>query len=116
MTRWAYLTGLVVIVLAFTCAIANGGGDTRGDSEFLLAGAAQNAQDPENPANDVVKIDNTILPGQCVAPLYLNCTYGAISRVVNTRSRTWTTCSNSSRTSRTAAVAEALRGWCSTST
>jgi hypothetical protein len=85
MKRWAYLTGAVVLALAVTCAIAQGGGDTRGDGDFLLAGAAQNAQDPENPANDVIKIDNTILPGQCVAPTYLNCTYGAISRVVNTK-------------------------------
>jgi hypothetical protein len=53
---------------------------------FLLGGTARHAQDPENPANDVIKIDTTLYYlGQCAPPLYLNCPSGTVSRAVDTQ-------------------------------
>lgn len=51
---------------------------------FLLGGTAQNAQDPQNPANDVIKIDTTSAP-QCDPPTYQNCAYGTVSRSLNVK-------------------------------
>jgi len=68
---WAnrVLLGLLAGLLVFAVtapAIAGSG--------FLLGGNAQNAQDPENPANDVIRID-TLTP-----PLY-----GTVSRTLNVK-------------------------------
>jgi hypothetical protein len=41
--------------------------------------------DPENPANDVIKIDTRLALGQCMAPNFANCPFGTISRKVNTK-------------------------------
>ncbi|MBV9075685.1 MAG: hypothetical protein JOZ10_18840 [Acidobacteria bacterium] len=54
-----------------------------GETGFLLSGTAQNSQDPENPANDVIRIDTTPALGQCMAPTYLNCPVGTVSRRLN---------------------------------
>lgn len=58
---------IALLIVAFAMS-ANAGVPT-GERGFLLGGTAQNAQDPENPANDVIKIDTT-LPGS----------YGTVSR------------------------------------
>src|SRR5579872_1971965 len=85
MKRWARLTVLVVLLVAGTATIAGASGGPGSPEGFLLSGTAQNAQDPQNPSNDVIKIDTTPLPGTCTAPSYLNCTYGTVSRVVNAK-------------------------------
>jgi hypothetical protein len=59
----------------------NGGG-------FFLGGTAQLAQDPENPANDVIRINTTLAPGQCsplTLPPFQNCPSGTVSRTVNVK-------------------------------
>jgi hypothetical protein len=56
-----------------------------GESGFLLGGTAQNALDPENPANQVIAINLTLAPGQCMAPTYLNCPAGTVSRRLNVK-------------------------------
>lgn len=57
-------------------------GDRRGEG-FRLGGTARHAQDPENPANDVIRISTELEPGQCVAPAFENCPSGTVSRTVN---------------------------------
>ena len=56
-----------------------------GGGRFLLGGAAELDQDPENPGNDVIRITLVIPPGQCVAPTYQNCPFGTVSRAVNVK-------------------------------
>ncbi len=51
--KWALLLGLCALVPP---ALATG---SAGGDGFLLGGTAQHAQDPENPANDVIRIDTT---------------------------------------------------------
>lgn len=68
------------LILGSTQSSATG---DEGNRVFRLDGTAQKAQDPENPANDVIKIDSTLAPGQCVAPTYLNCPVGTVSRRLN---------------------------------
>jgi hypothetical protein len=77
--------------LALACAIAFMLSGTRsratgiGIDGFLLGGTAQNGFDPENPANQVIKIDNSLAFGQCVAPMFLNCPFGTVSRKLNVK-------------------------------
>jgi hypothetical protein len=70
MKRLALLIA-VFLVGAPTAAIANGDDD---DDGFLLGGTAQHAQDPENPANDVIRI-STVAPGS----------FGTVSRKLNVK-------------------------------
>jgi len=60
-----------LIIMLVACTIPLRAGIPSGEKGFLLGGTAQNAQDPENPANDVIMI-NTL------APPY----YGTVSRVL----------------------------------
>jgi hypothetical protein len=70
MKRFALLIA-VLLVGTPTAAIANGDDD---DDVFLLGGTAQHAQDPENPANDVIRI-STVAPGS----------FGTVSRRLNVK-------------------------------
>jgi hypothetical protein len=65
---------IAVLILLTTCTISLSQGSPSGSHGFLLGGNAQNAQDPENPANDVIQI-NTLLP-----PLY-----GTVSRTLGVK-------------------------------
>jgi hypothetical protein len=71
--------GLLVLVFVLVpVAFATGGGDD-GEDRWLLGGSAQLAQDPENHANDVIKIDT-----RCTPPTFQNC-FGTVSRKVNVK-------------------------------
>jgi hypothetical protein len=74
MKKRAYLVALIVLLVGATATMAGATGIGGTGDGFLLSGTAQNAHDPENPANDVIKIDTT-LPGS----------YGTISRALNTK-------------------------------
>jgi hypothetical protein len=76
---------IVALLVLCSTAVIGATGLSSSVSGFLLGGAAKHALDPENPSNEVIKIDNTIPPGQCVAPNFENCTFGTISRSLNTR-------------------------------
>jgi hypothetical protein len=52
----ALALGVILIGLMQAPVSATGGAPA--GSGFLLGGTAQNAQDPENPSNDVMKMDN----------------------------------------------------------
>jgi hypothetical protein len=54
------------------------------ESGFLLGGTAQNALDPENSANQVIKIDTTS-PLCNAASGFQNCAFGTVSRKLNVR-------------------------------
>lgn len=56
-----------------------------GESGFLLGGTAQNALDPENPANQVIKIDTTPPPECSALGGYMNCPAGTVSRRLNVK-------------------------------
>src|SRR5581483_9000228 len=62
---------IMLLIFAVACTLSASAGVPKGESGFLLGGNAQNAQDPENPANDVIVI-NTLAP-----PFY-----GTVSRVL----------------------------------
>ena len=62
---------IALLVLLMVCTVVATAGVPKGEKGFLLGGNAQNAQDPENSANDVIVI-NTL-----AAPLY-----GTVSRVL----------------------------------
>jgi hypothetical protein len=55
----------------------------RGETGFLLGGTAQNAVDPENPLNQVIKIDTTSPPECSPAGSYQHCRAGEVSRKLN---------------------------------
>jgi hypothetical protein len=82
-----------VQLLLLVCAVGVGVAltTTRGSATgivvdgFLLSGTAQNGLDPENSANEVIKVDNSLMPGQCAAPTYLNCPFGTVSRKLNVK-------------------------------
>jgi hypothetical protein len=65
---------LLTLVIACMAATAVQAGVPRGETGFLLGGNAQNALDPENPDNEVIRID-TLSP-----PLY-----GTVSRALGVR-------------------------------
>jgi hypothetical protein len=67
--RWALILILYVLV-APASALAGGSGH----GKFLLGGTAQHAQDPENPANEVIIIRTDIPPF-----------FGTVSRTVNVK-------------------------------
>jgi hypothetical protein len=71
MRRLALLIA-VLLVGAPTAAIANG--DENGNGGFLLGGTAQHAQDPENPANDVIRVSTLTSPF-----------FGTVSRTLNVK-------------------------------
>jgi hypothetical protein len=50
---------VVLFILLVACTVPLSAGGAGGETGFLLGGDAQNAQDPQNPANDVIKIDTT---------------------------------------------------------
>jgi hypothetical protein len=79
---WALILTLSVMLVAPASALAD---DDDGDDGggFLLGGAAQHAQDPENPANDVIKIDTTSPAPECNPALAQNCIFGTVSRTLN---------------------------------
>ena len=81
--RIVAVSGLALFV-GGAIVLAGGFGDTTGGG-FLLGGTAQHAQDPENPANDVISINTAPAPGDCVAPTYLNCPSGTVSRKLNVK-------------------------------
>ena len=54
-------------------------------SAFRLGGTAQVSSDPENPANDVIKISTVVALGQCIAPDFANCPAGTVSRKINAK-------------------------------
>ncbi|HZR31259.1 MAG TPA: hypothetical protein VFA76_05345 [Terriglobales bacterium] len=62
---------IMLLIFAVACTLSASAEVPKGESGFLLGGNAQNAQDPENPANDVIVI-NTLAP-----PFY-----GTVSRVL----------------------------------
>jgi hypothetical protein len=72
---------VLVLVTAGGIGTAGAGGGETGADGWLLGGTAQLAQDPENPANDVIKIDTT----GCDPITGAGCTFGTVSRSVNTR-------------------------------
>jgi hypothetical protein len=72
MKKLAFLFALVVAVGIPAVAVGTGGSSP--EPAFLLGGTAQLAQDPENPANDVVRIRTDVAPF-----------FGTISRTVNTK-------------------------------
>jgi hypothetical protein len=63
-------------------AVSANGDGTHG---FRLGGTAQHAYDPENPANDVIKIDTTSPDPDCNPMLAQDCLFGTVSRTLNTR-------------------------------
>jgi hypothetical protein len=69
----AIIVFLIFIPLSIATRTANAG-VPRGEEGFLLGGNAQNALDPENPANEVIQM-NTLQP-----PLY-----GTVSRTLNVK-------------------------------
>ena len=76
MRKLAVMLGLLALLVpatVFAGSVGSGGDGDDGD-DFLLGGTAQNAQDPENPANDVIRI-STLTP-----PFF-----GTVSRALNTR-------------------------------
>jgi len=88
MKKRGNVISLLIVSIASTAVTAARGDETRRESGFLLGGTARNAQDPENPANDVIKIDTTPAPGQCLAttsPPYQNCPFGTVSRTLNVK-------------------------------
>jgi hypothetical protein len=70
MKRLAVFIALLLVCVP-TAAVANGDG---GEDGWLLSGTAQLAQDPENPANDVIRIRTDVAPF-----------FGAVSRRVNVK-------------------------------
>jgi hypothetical protein len=64
---------------------ANGSGGFTSNDGFLLGGTAVHAVDPENPANDVIKIDTTSPAPECTPALAQNCLFGTVSRTLNTK-------------------------------
>jgi len=82
---FAAAAAIALLGLFATGPAATATGVPSGESGFLLGGTAQNAQDPENPANDVIKIDTSTPPFDCIAPAFLNCTFGTVSRRLNTK-------------------------------
>jgi hypothetical protein len=76
----------VALSLGSAVGLATGFGGGGFDSGgFLLAGTAQPAQDPENSSNDVIRMNTTILPGDCIAPDFQNCGEGSVSRKLNVK-------------------------------
>jgi hypothetical protein len=76
--------GLIVMLVPGPGAVLADGDNSGG---FLLGegngGTARHAFDPENPANEVIKTNLTLAPGQCVPttiPPYQNCPFGTVSR------------------------------------
>src|SRR5467141_3749004 len=82
---FAAAAAIALLGLFATGPAATATGVPSGESGFLLGGTAQNAQDPENPANDVIKIDTSTPPFDCIVPAFLNCTFGTVSRRLNTK-------------------------------
>jgi hypothetical protein len=74
--------GLAAVIALGAASIRATGGGTNG---FLLGGTAVHALDPENPANDVIKIDTTSPDPLCAPPTYQNCRAGTVSRTLNTK-------------------------------
>lgn len=81
MKRWALLLAALVMIGSPAAVLADDDDDRRGG--FLLLGTAQRAQDPENPANDVIRIDTTSPAPECNPALALNCRFGTVSRTLN---------------------------------
>ena len=76
------ILGLTALTVSSSAIIAD---DNDNDHRFLLGGTAQKAQDPENYANDVIRIDTTTPIGQCAPPDFLNCPRGTVSRSLNVK-------------------------------
>jgi hypothetical protein len=76
---------LALAVGGATTAGAGGDDDDRGDDGFKLGGTAKHAQDPENSANDVIKIDTTSPDATCNPSVVDGCNSGTVSRKLNAR-------------------------------
>lgn len=66
------LMTLLVLNMPMLPGVADARTDDGGDDRFLLGGTAQLARDPENPANDVIRIRTDVPPF-----------FGTVSRTVN---------------------------------
>jgi hypothetical protein len=79
MRKWVLaLALLVALATGASSVLADGSenGDNGGRDGWLLGGTAQLAQDPENPANDVIRIRTDVPPF-----------FGTVSRTVNTKAQ-----------------------------
>ena len=75
----------VAAVLLGASAIVAANGFGGSSSGFLLGGTAQHAWDPENPSNDVIKIDTTSPDPDCNPMLAQDCLFGTVSRRLNVK-------------------------------
>jgi hypothetical protein len=74
MRRLALFIGLFALLVPATMSASGGDDDGGGNDGWLLGGTAQLAQDPENPANDVIRIRTDQPPF-----------FGTVSRTVNVK-------------------------------
>jgi hypothetical protein len=83
---------IALLILLVVCTVRLNAGEAPGEPGFLLGGTAINAQDPQNPANDVIKIDTTSPPSCDPPPIgnYINCAFGTVSRRLNVKIATLT--------------------------
>jgi hypothetical protein len=84
--RLRNVVGLALAALVgatLTVALPAGANGDDDDGDFLRAGTARNARDPENPANEVIKIDTTSPAPECNPALAQNCQFGIVSRRLN---------------------------------
>jgi len=85
------LVALAVVVLSVSAwlvgsrSTVHATGLTSYQAKFLLGGTAQNAVDPENPYNEVIRINTTAPPACSAASGFTNCPYGTVSRRLNVK-------------------------------
>jgi hypothetical protein len=77
--------GVVALLVVVSSAWLNANGFHSSVTGFLLNGSAQHALDPENPSNDVIRINTTSPPECSPAGGYQNCVTGSVSRKINTK-------------------------------